>query len=432
MIGLGGKLRLFLEVSHTHHHKLKTGIQRVVRMLAKELEGAANENGFEFQLVITDIDGVDNIRVLDLEEFLTGREKYVIPPSPEVAFVSPRYLFLKKVWRIFKKVDFLNILSSTWLRKFSNKIIDYIFRSELSKKSHSEHDELRFKSGDVLLLADAFWAPPFSSLAIAKKANREGAKVIALINDVFPNSHPEYVDPPNVRNFTELVPKVFGLSNGILFPSYSTKKDLERFYFPEGIGVPNSKIHYGAEIGETGWLYEDAPRKPRSILMVGTIEPRKNYGLVLKWFLTRADTKTRLTIIGKNGWMNNSLISAIERERHKNKRFAKKFTWLESATDDDLAYHLQTNEVGIMASHAEGLGLPVLEYSRNGLKLVLNDIPIFREVAGEAAIYFDGKSVDSLDEAINDAFSQREIRSIPEVKWEDTAREIMGFITKNF
>jgi glycosyltransferase involved in cell wall biosynthesis len=85
-----------------------------------------------------------------------------------------------------------------------------------------------------------------------------------------------------------------------------------------------------------------------------------------------------------------------------------------------------------MASHAEGLGLPVLEYSKHGLKLVLNDIPIFREVAGDAGIYFDGQSIESLNTAILAAFSMPEKRTIPEVSWRQTADEVMEFILKNY
>jgi alpha-1,2-rhamnosyltransferase len=85
-----------------------------------------------------------------------------------------------------------------------------------------------------------------------------------------------------------------------------------------------------------------------------------------------------------------------------------------------------------MASHAEGLGLPILEYSRNGLKLVLSDIPIFREVAGDSAFYFDRGSVESLDKAINSAFASSQVSYLPEVTWRDTADEVMAFIHKNF
>jgi glycosyltransferase involved in cell wall biosynthesis len=142
-----------------------------------------------------------------------------------------------------------------------------------------------------------------------------------------------------------------------------------------------------------------------------------------------ADKKVKLTVIGKNGWLAESLTNIMTMESHRN---TKKFSWRDNASDDELAFEMRRHEVGIMASHAEGLGLPVLEYSRNGLKLVLNDIPIFREVAGDAAFYFDGSSVESLDRAINDAFQSDRVATIPEVSWRDTANEAMAFIQRTF
>jgi glycosyltransferase involved in cell wall biosynthesis len=207
------------------------------------------------------------------------------------------------------------------------------------------------------------------------------------------------------------------LADAILYPSFETKKELEKAFFPTGIKVPHQKIFYGADSSEAAWVFENAKRRSKSILMVGTIEPRKNHRLVLKWFLSLADKDVRLTFIGKNGWLADSLINSM----NITSRDRKNFTWIEGASDDELTYQMLRHEVGIMASHAEGLGLPVLEYSRHGLKLVLNDIPIFREVAGDVGFYFDGNSIESLDEAISAAFAKTEVDSIPDVSWRQTA-----------
>lgn len=48
----------------------------------------------------------------------------------------------------------------------------------------------------------------------------------------------------------------------------------------------------------------------------------------------------------------------------------------------------------IFPSYYEGFGIPILEAQHMGCPLVLNDIPVFREVSGGAAIFFNGKKID--------------------------------------
>jgi glycosyltransferase involved in cell wall biosynthesis len=421
-------MRVYLEATHTHEHNLKTGIQRVVRKLGEELDQAAAESGVSFSVIVSDPKRREHAKVLDLEEFITGFPKHSPPPLPEVAFKSTKYLVLKKIWRVLRKIDFLNILGSELFKRLSDKIIGGIFLSEIRRKSSAKVDSFKFEQGDILLVADAFWAPPYTTLSLVSRAKTQGAKIIFLINDIFPVSNPEFVDPPNVVNFTHMISDALQLADAILYPSIETKKALEKGFFPDGIKKPHQKIFYGADSSEAAWIFDNVKRRDKSILMVGTIEPRKNHRLVLKWFLSLAKKDVRLTFIGKNGWLADNLINAM----NITNRSIKNFSWIEGASDDEVTYQMLKHEVGIMASHAEGLGLPVLEYSRHGLKLVLNDIPIFREVAGDAAFYFDGSSIESLDQAILNAFAKTDVVNIPEVSWRQTANEVMGFVLKHF
>ena len=54
----------------------------------------------------------------------------------------------------------------------------------------------------------------------------------------------------------------------------------------------------------------------------------------------------------------------------------------------------------IFASLGEGFGLPLIEAAQQKLPVILRDIPVFREIAGEHACYFSGESAAELKQAL--------------------------------
>ncbi len=120
--------------------------------------------------------------------------------------------------------------------------------------------------------------------------------------------------------------------------------------------------------------------------MVGTIEPRKGHAQVLDAFdrLWRDGFEGSLVIAGKPGWQIDSLAERLTHHAEAGKRLF----WLSEVDDDELR-RLYTQLDGLlMASEAEGFGLPLVEAARYGMPIFARDLPVFREIAGAHASFF--------------------------------------------
>ena len=73
---------------------------------------------------------------------------------------------------------------------------------------------------------------------------------------------------------------------------------------------------------------------------------------------------------------------------------ASRVTFKNGVTDLEYATELAGAFALVSASKDEGFGIPLVEAMGYGIPLVLADIPIFREVAQEAALYFDATSAE--------------------------------------
>jgi glycosyltransferase involved in cell wall biosynthesis len=163
-------------------------------------------------------------------------------------------------------------------------------------------------------------------------------------------------------------------------------------------------------------------------LMVGTIEPRKAYGEALEAFeqLWAEGVDVNLVIVGKQGWMVETLAARL-RDHSKN---GSRLFWLESASDEVLERLYADASALIAASRGEGFGLPIVEAARHVVPVIARDLPVFREVAGDHALYFEGGTPVGLAQAVRRWLALRETGTVPDsraielVDWRRSAQRL--------
>jgi glycosyltransferase involved in cell wall biosynthesis len=81
--------------------------------------------------------------------------------------------------------------------------------------------------------------------------------------------------------------------------------------------------------------------------------------------------------------------------------------WVE---EEDMPYIFNGATAFIFPSKHEGFGIPILQAMACGVPTLISDIPVFREVAQDAALYFNHKDKSAIAEAMAKLVSDKELR----------------------
>lgn len=249
---------------------------------------------------------------------------------------------------------------------------------------------VRPRMGDQFLGLDLVrdYPEPFAAALAWLKAG--GIPVSVVVHDVLPHEHPEWFPPRVCTNFRAWLDAVARDADRFLCISHATRAALGRVLdgagrrgatceiFPLGADLPQWPLPPETGIG----------RSPLRVLTVGTIEPRKGHAEILATMesLWRRDNPLQWLVIGRPGWGVASLLAKLGTHPERGRRLV----WIEDGDDDEVARAYLSSDLLLNASLGEGYGLPVAEAASLGLPVLLRDIPVFREVAGEQAQYFGG------------------------------------------
>ena len=214
--------------------------------------------------------------------------------------------------------------------------------------------------------------------------------IIANVYDVLPITNPDWFPPATSElYFRPWLEAVLTYSSDVIVNSETTLKalhqlDLFRTYkgkihiAPLGVSEHSNLINHQKIMGQT--------------LIVGTIEPRKGHIDVLNAFdvLESRNVNVTLHIVGRQGWMVEQIIERINSHPSLNRTLF----WHAKCSDSELIQLYAESEVTLVASKGEGFGLPILEATSHGSRVVARDIPVFREVGGEQVQYFNSDAAN--------------------------------------
>ncbi len=239
-----------------------------------------------------------------------------------------------------------------------------------------------------------------------------GVRVVFLVHDLLPVLRPEFFPAVMAPMTADWLRTVAQVADGAVcvsrtvadeFHAWLESSGPKREGAPLGIGFS----HHGADLrssAPTVGLPSDgeatlaAIRARPTFLTVGTVEPRKGHRQALAAFekLWADGVDVGWAIVGKAGWMMDDFALRLTQHPERGKRLF----WLRGATDEMLERVYGACRVLLAASEGEGFGLPLIEAAQHGLPILARDLPVFREVAGEHAVYFRAETPDGLAAAV--------------------------------
>lgn len=311
-------------------------------------------------------------------------------------------------------------------------------------------------AGDILYCPDYCPAQTMAADAAGLYAGlrRRGVSVNVLVHDLLPVLRPEFFPRRADAGHAAWLACIAGHADRLICISAAVAEQLRDWLAEHAPALRQQPalavLHHGADIGgdlldsaEDGAAARPAPGAPvQRFLMVGTLEPRKGHLQTLDAFelLWRQGEQVELVIVGHEGWTGlpdseRRTIPALVQRLQQHPELGRRLFWLKGISDAELRQTYRGASALIFASEGEGFGLPLIEAASYGLPVLARDLPVFREVAQDAASYFSGLDGAALAEAVRgwlaDYRAGRHARpdGMRAMSWRDNAQALLGLLT---
>ena len=238
--------------------------------------------------------------------------------------------------------------------------------------------------------ADVLYSPDFTGPPMF------GVPRMITVHDLAFLTHPDQTTDALRRFLESVVPPQIERADKIAVVSHATRDDVIRHF-----GVSESRIVV-ARNGVDERFYNARPLDSEArvrlalpekyLLMVGTIEPRKNHLNAMR-ALEQSGIGERLPLViaGRPGWGYESVMKMARRLAGNGIVILPDYV-----PEVDLPGLYAGATALLYPSWTEGFGLPVVEALACGTPVISGTAAALREVGGEEAVYVDPADIDAL------------------------------------
>ena len=260
--------------------------------------------------------------------------------------------------------------------------------------ANRDHSVSRLRAGQYDILHPTYYDPYFLD-AIGSRP------FVLTVHDLIHEIYPEYfpLDDRTAAFKRALVER----AAAIIAVSETTKRDLVQFY-----RVPEEKIavvYHGSSVTEAVMPTTDGALPERFLLMTGSRSGYKNSYFAIRALRELLLAQSDLSLICAGGGVfSASEVDFIERLDLSGRVLHY------PASDSMLSLLYRKAIAFVFPSLYEGFGIPLLEAFACGCPVIASETPALREIAGDAAEYFDPKSVIAIRTAVSRVLDSDEAR----------------------
>jgi glycosyltransferase involved in cell wall biosynthesis len=262
------------------------------------------------------------------------------------------------------------------------------------------------------------------------RARSFDAPVVTTLHDMYPFDLPANFGFPKVFFNQRVLLQCLQAVDAVACVSNSTMRRLEglepRVALTKSIVIPNAVEFNAAEMTRPATIKE----QDRFLLCIAQHRLNKNILLLLQAFVQLREThaahaETRLVIVGVEGPETIAIQRFI-----RTHALQHAVVLLAGLSEGELKWCYSNCTLLVAPSIMEGFGLPVAEGLLAGCRIVCSDIPVFREVGGDACHYtsLDGDAVHHLADAMATTAMETAAApaSMPWLSFEAVGQQYMG------
>lgn len=298
----------------------------------------------------------------------------------------------------------------------NQKFKDYFTGGRIEKNKIPVQKYIGFNeipSGSIFFDIDSVWNSRLKRSFLFPILKQNGVKIVTQVYDLIPITHPQFSHENTAVNFMVYIGANLKYADLIISNANATVDALNEL--TDRLGIERKKavvVPLGSDFqGGSKASGEEADEKVKEIangkylLMIGTIEPRKNHSLVIDALESGlADKGVKAIFAGRIGWN----VDSLEKRIKTHPLYNKNLFFVESPNDATVDYLYKNAFAVAFPTFNEGFGLPVIEAFQRGTPVIGSDIGVVHEVAGDYADFFDPNDKNDLVRCVENLLSDTE------------------------
>ncbi len=272
--------------------------------------------------------------------------------------------------------------TGTWARQLS--ALRAIASACLPFRSMTQLYNAKRRTEKLIYVSVSGWRLPTPWVSRWLRHRPEVSSVF-LLHDIIPITHPQYVRPGATDRHESYIKSVVDSATVVIGNSTNTITTFAAYCDRMNLRQPRlvlNPLGYESSFDPARATAYDgqSDSAPPFFMAIGTVDPRKNYELLLRCWKDLAKSEgasaPKLLIVGKRGWAGDNILSELDRSPELRQIMVQC-----SGISDDLLFSLMSQSRAVLfPSFEEGFGLPLVEGLAHFVPVISSDILAFREI----------------------------------------------------